>query len=66
LENIALDSEQAQKQAEYQQKAARSMGPSNQNGNQRNYNEVTCYKCQEKGHYANVCPNQQVKRFKIE
>lgn len=47
---IPLDSEQAQRQAQYQQQAS---GAANRGGQQRNLNEVTCFKCGESGHYAN-------------
>jgi cleavage and polyadenylation specificity factor subunit 4 len=44
-------------QKEYQMKQQR---PNNSDANrgQRNLQEVTCFKCNEKGHYANHCPKR--------
>lgn len=72
LDAIALDTEEAQRQAEYQQQAAKAMYPGANGGagggfQKRDFSHITCHKCGEKGHYANVCPNgPAVKRFKTE
>jgi hypothetical protein len=32
----------------------------NNKGKNKNKDHITCFKCQEKGHYANRCPNEKV------
>lgn len=42
-----------------QQQQGQNQGGNQQFSGKRSYAEITCFKCQETGHYANVCPKSK-------
>jgi len=58
---LGKDCEQAHPKFEVSaEAAAEAESAYNQSGNRLNMDEVTCYRCSEKGHFANKCPNRYV------
>jgi cleavage and polyadenylation specificity factor subunit 4 len=50
--------QQAQQQAQQQKQQQKQQYSDRNNNGQRSLQEVTCFKCGDKGHYANQCPKK--------